>query len=110
MAATPVHTLHHHCFSVCSIMVRYTVALRGPPKDKASEIPIQDQSVDIFHEEQLSEHFLCNVNPKGQVISVSSSSTSPRRACQSKQLEKRPLFQQTQVTRSGILTSSRFPS
>ncbi|KIY00911.1 uncharacterized protein Z520_03577 [Fonsecaea multimorphosa CBS 102226] len=68
MVATPaVHTLYHNPFSICSLMVRYTVALRGPARDKASEIPIQDQSVDIFHEEQLSEHFLRNINPKGQV-------------------------------------------
>lgn len=49
-------------------MVRYTIALQGSAKDPASEIPIQEQVVDIFNEEQLSEHFLCKVNPKGQVI------------------------------------------
>ncbi|OAP60326.1 hypothetical protein AYL99_05328 [Fonsecaea erecta] len=69
MVATrsPIYTLHHNHFSICSIMVRYTVALRGAPQDAASEVPIQEQSVDIFHEEQLSEHFLTNINPKGQV-------------------------------------------
>jgi hypothetical protein len=68
MASLPVHTLLHNHFSICSLMVRYTIALRGSAEDPASEIPIQEQSVDIFNDEQLSEHFLCNVNPKGQVI------------------------------------------
>jgi hypothetical protein len=62
-----LHTLYHNYFSICSIMVRYTVAIRGAPKDTESEILIEEQAVDIFHEEQLSEHFLCDINPLGQV-------------------------------------------
>jgi len=41
-------------------MARYTIALRGPPQDASSP-----QDVDIFHEEQLSEQFLCEINAKG---------------------------------------------
>lgn len=67
MALRDVHTLYHNQFSVCSIMVRYTAAIRGVPKDTESEILIEEQAVDIFHEEQLSEHFLCEINPLGQV-------------------------------------------
>jgi hypothetical protein len=48
-------------------MVRYTFALRGRPRDDSSEINVQEQHVDIFHEEQLSEDFLCNINAMGQV-------------------------------------------
>lgn len=48
-------------------MVRYTFALRGPPIDASSPILIREQDVDIFHEEQLSERFLCEINAKGQV-------------------------------------------
>lgn len=48
-------------------MVRYTIALRGPPKDAASSMSICEQDVDIFNEEQLSEQFLCEINAKGQV-------------------------------------------
>lgn len=48
-------------------MVRYTIALRGPPKDESSSILIHEQEVDIFHQEQMSEQFLCEINPKGQV-------------------------------------------
>ena len=61
------HTLYHNKFSVCSLMVRYTIALRGPPQDASSPILVREQDVDIFHEEQLSEHFLCEINAKGQV-------------------------------------------
>jgi hypothetical protein len=65
--ASILHTLYHNKFSVCSLMVRYTIALRGPPQDASSPILIRDQDMDIFHEEQLSEHFLCEINAKGQV-------------------------------------------
>lgn len=61
------HILYHNYFSICSIMVRYTAAIRGAPKDVESKILIEEQVVDIFHEEQLSEHFLCEINPLGQV-------------------------------------------
>ena len=48
-------------------MVRYTIAVMGAPKNPESEILIQEQVIDIFHEEQLSEHYLCEINPLGQV-------------------------------------------
>src|SRR6266498_4599050 len=47
------HTLYHNHYSICSLMVRYTLALRGQPKDPASEVSVQEQVVDIFREEQL---------------------------------------------------------
>ena len=62
-----LHILYHNYYSICSIMVRYTAAIRGAPKDPESEILIEEQAIDIFHEEQLSEHFLCEINPLGQV-------------------------------------------
>jgi hypothetical protein len=65
--ASITRTLYHNKFSVCSIMVRYTIALRGPPQDASSPILAREQDVDIFYEEQLSEHFLCEINAKGQV-------------------------------------------
>jgi hypothetical protein len=69
--APETFTLYHHKFSICSIMVRYTIAIRGPPKDESSSILIEEQEHDIFHEEQLTEQFLCGINPKGQVTSHS---------------------------------------
>ncbi len=51
-------------------MVRYTFAVRGEPRDAEAAMVIEEQGVDLFHEEQLDEHFLCDVNPKGQVRSA----------------------------------------
>ena len=48
-------------------MVRLTVALRGQAKNAESEIPINEEILNIFNREQLSEHFLCDINPEGQV-------------------------------------------
>ncbi|KAM0166591.1 hypothetical protein ACHAQE_001397 [Botrytis cinerea] len=55
-------------------MVRYTLAVRGPPK--AFELKFEEQVVDIFNEEQLSEHFLCEVNSMGQVPVLTSPALS----------------------------------
>ena len=54
-------------------MVRQTIAIRGQAKDAESEIPINEELLDIFNREQLSEHFLCDVNPEGQVQRLSHS-------------------------------------
>lgn len=61
------YTLYHHPYSICSIMVRYTLALRGPSKDPSSKIDVTEKVVDIFNSAQLEEDFLVNINPKGQV-------------------------------------------
>jgi glutathione S-transferase len=72
------YTLYHNPYSICSLMVRQTVAIRGQAKDKDSEIPITNVVVDIFKEEQFSEHFLCEINPLGQVEPLSYPSQSQR--------------------------------
>lgn len=61
------YILYHNRLSICSIMVRYTLAIRGIAKDTASEMVVEEREIDIFHEEQLEESYLCDVNPKGQV-------------------------------------------
>ena len=48
-------------------MVLYTLALRGEAKDPESEMTVETLEVDIFHEKQLDEHFLCEINVEGQV-------------------------------------------
>ena len=63
----PNHTLYHFPYSICSIMVRYTFALRGQPKDTDSEIRIQEKPVDLWRGEQLTEHYLCDINTAGEV-------------------------------------------
>ena len=49
-------------------MVRYTLALRGALKSPDSDIVVELHEVDMFHEAQLEEHFLLEINPKGQVV------------------------------------------
>jgi hypothetical protein len=61
------YTLYHNSFSICSIMMRYLSAIRGNPKDAASAMDIAEKEVNIFGQEQFSEHYLCEVNPNGQV-------------------------------------------
>ncbi|KAF9885394.1 hypothetical protein FE257_013012 [Aspergillus nanangensis] len=48
-------------------MVRHTIAIRGQAKDAGSEIPVNEEILNLFNKEQISEHFLCDVNPEGQV-------------------------------------------
>ena len=65
-----MYTLYHNYYSICSIMMRYLVAVRGRPASGAPDEEFQEDHVDIFHEGQLEEHFLCDVNPLGQVRTV----------------------------------------
>lgn len=59
--------LYFNPYSICSLMVLYTMALRGETKDPESEMTVETLEVDIFHEKQLDEHFLCEINAEGQV-------------------------------------------
>jgi hypothetical protein len=61
------YTLYYFPYSICSIMVRYTIALRGPPRDEASAMSVTERVLDITAGEQTKEEYLCEVNPKGQV-------------------------------------------
>ncbi|CRG87495.1 hypothetical protein PISL3812_04513 [Talaromyces islandicus] len=69
-------TLYHHPYSVCSIMVRYTLALCSPAKDNIPALEAEEKVVDIFNQEQLSQDFL-KINPYGQVPVLMSSLQSP---------------------------------
>ena len=48
-------------------MARYTYALRGAVNDSQNEIRIEEFQVDLMKGEQLTEHFLCDINPAGEV-------------------------------------------
>jgi hypothetical protein len=50
-------------------MVRYTIAVRSTPKDPAADIVVKEKEIDIFKHEHLTEEFLCEINPMGQVSS-----------------------------------------
>ncbi|KIX05322.1 uncharacterized protein Z518_06194 [Rhinocladiella mackenziei CBS 650.93] len=61
------YTLYHNYYSICSIMMRYLMRIRGDPVDAAAQMNVAEQHVDIFNEEQFSEKYLLEVNPNGQV-------------------------------------------
>lgn len=61
------YTLYYNQFSICSLMMRWLVEIRGEPKDDASRMNIGLREIDIFKEEQFEEWYLCDVNKNGQV-------------------------------------------
>ncbi|KAJ5157225.1 uncharacterized protein N7482_008325 [Penicillium canariense] len=61
------YILYHNIYSICSMMVRYTLALRGPPKDDHSAMDVTEVAVDLFKGENLTEEFLCDINKYAQV-------------------------------------------
>ncbi|KAL2426902.1 hypothetical protein ABEF95_002157 [Exophiala dermatitidis] len=60
------YTLYYNDYSICSIMVRYTISLCERLR-KDRPIPIEQRVIDIQHGGQLTEFYLCDVNPKGTV-------------------------------------------
>ena len=70
MATSPsTHILHHFQYSIRSLFVRYSYALRGPAIDPGSEIRLGEQHVDLRPPafDQLEEKFICDINPSGEV-------------------------------------------
>jgi hypothetical protein len=60
--------LYSYDYSLCSLMTRYMIVVRGLPQPGTRDIKIGNVEVDIHHAfDQLSEWFLCDVNSKGQV-------------------------------------------
>ena len=66
----PTHYLYHFDYSICSIMARFAYALRGTPKDPKNEIRIEERQVNLGKGEQLTEHYLCDINPAGDVSPI----------------------------------------
>jgi glutathione S-transferase len=58
-------TLYHFPFSLFSIMVRYAIALRG--ESDGQEVEVEERVVNLNKNEHLSEWYLTEINPKGQV-------------------------------------------
>ena len=67
-------SLYYNRHSICSLMVRYTFAIRGGPLDEASNIVLEEHHVDLSGGEQFTETYLRQINPKGQVLSYAGSS------------------------------------
>jgi hypothetical protein len=62
------YTLYYNRFSICSLMMRWLVDIRGEPKDELSRMDIGLKEINIFQEEQFNEWYLCDVNKNGQVF------------------------------------------
>jgi hypothetical protein len=62
-----VHTLYHFQWSLFSLMARYTIALCGDPAEGVEPLIFDKKVVDLHRDENLSEEYLLNVNPNGQV-------------------------------------------
>ncbi|KAG8158127.1 hypothetical protein KVR01_011888 [Diaporthe batatas] len=63
-----VYTLHNQPFSLFSMMVRFTYVLGRSSADNATDgVNIEYKLVDHHRYENLGEDYLINVNPKGQV-------------------------------------------
>jgi glutathione S-transferase len=70
------YTLYHNPFSICSIFVRYTLAMAGESRDADSMLHVHENMVDLAKQEQLAEDYLTKINPKGQVPVLTSSRLS----------------------------------
>ncbi|KAI1617798.1 hypothetical protein EDD36DRAFT_459471 [Exophiala viscosa] len=55
-------------------MVRYTIAIAGTPRQGVPPATFEEKVVEIFSQEQLEESFLRDVNSKGQVPVMASTS------------------------------------
>jgi hypothetical protein len=58
------YILYQNPFSLCSLMVLYTIALRGDPSTSLAALDIKQH---LVKDESLTENYLRNINPKGQV-------------------------------------------
>jgi glutathione S-transferase len=63
------HVFYHFQYSIRSLFVRYTYALRGPAADPNLEIHLEEQHIDLRPPgfDQLTEPFICDINPSGEV-------------------------------------------
>lgn len=70
MATNPsTHILHHFQYSIRSLFVRYSYALRGPAAHPGTEIRLEEHHIDLRPPgfDQLEEKFICDINPSGEV-------------------------------------------
>jgi glutathione S-transferase len=63
------YILYHFQYSIRSLFVRYAYALRGTAADPNAEIRLEEQHVDLRPPsfDQLTERFICDINPSGEV-------------------------------------------
>ncbi|MCJ1357372.1 MAG: hypothetical protein MMC33_007368 [Icmadophila ericetorum] len=66
------YTLYYFQWSLFSTVARYTIALRGEPSSPALAMNIEEKVIDLYKAENISEWYLVNINPKGQVPALAS--------------------------------------
>ncbi|OAP60325.1 hypothetical protein AYL99_05327 [Fonsecaea erecta] len=71
-----LYTLFYNDYSICSIMVRYTIALCRRLQGDGDPLNIEETPVNIQQGGQLTEYYLCEVNPRGTVPVLSGPKTS----------------------------------
>ncbi|OCT46774.1 hypothetical protein CLCR_02036 [Cladophialophora carrionii] len=64
--APPKYELYYNPFSICSLMVLYTLRLKGEPKSPADAVEPEEVFIDIYTGEQMTESYL-EKHPKGTV-------------------------------------------
>jgi glutathione S-transferase len=70
--ASQTYTLYYGGYSLCSMMVRLTVALRGQHKDSI-QTTFTAKHINIPAKEHITEDYLLHVNRKGQVPALTGS-------------------------------------
>ncbi|KIX95926.1 uncharacterized protein Z520_08181 [Fonsecaea multimorphosa CBS 102226] len=66
MAQSPPYQLYYNPFSICSLMVLYTLRVKGKPKSPADAVDPEERFIDIYTGEQMTEEYL-EKHPKGTV-------------------------------------------
>lgn len=76
---TEPFTLYHTTYSVRALMVRLMFAFRGKPRDGYPEMNLKQTQMDLSADtpEQLTEFYLCRVNPDGQVPALTNDKLLP---------------------------------
>ncbi|KAH0836149.1 hypothetical protein FOPE_04389 [Fonsecaea pedrosoi] len=65
-SSTSPYQLYYNPFSICSLMVLYTLRVKGPPRSPADAVEPEECFIDIYTGEQMSEAYL-EKHPKGTV-------------------------------------------
>lgn len=82
MAATDLtapFTLYHTLYSIRALMTRITFAMRGAPRSGYPDMNLQQHEMDLgaTSPDQLTEFFLCKVNPDGTVPALTNDKLLP---------------------------------
>lgn len=77
---TSPFTLYHTLYSIRALMIRMMFALRGPPRSDRPEMNMRLTEIDLgaVKPEQLTEFYLCNVNPDGTVPALTNNALLPK--------------------------------